>query len=86
MQRIIGQILLLLDLDLGRVAGADHRYATVELGKPLLELPSVIVGGRRIDLLADLRNACVYIAPGADVVDDRGVALVDSDLLGPASM
>jgi len=86
MQRIIGQILLLLDLDLGRVAGADHRYATVELGKPLLELPSVIVGGRRIDLLADLRNACVYIALGADVVDDRCVVLVDNDLLGPARM
>ncbi len=85
MERIISHILLLY-LDLGRVAGADHRYTTGELGKPLLELPSVIVGGRLIALLANLRNACVYIALGADVVDDRGVALVDSDVLGSASM
>src|SRR2546422_486835 len=50
-------VLLLLDLDPGRAADADHRAAAGELGEPLLELLAVVVGGRLLDLRLDLADA-----------------------------
>ena len=37
-ERVVDAVLLLLDLDLGRAADADHRDAAGELGQPLLQL------------------------------------------------
>ena len=50
-QRVFDAILLLLDLDFGRAADADHRNAAGELGKPLLQLFFIVVGGGFLDLL-----------------------------------
>jgi hypothetical protein len=56
MQRVIDSILLLLDLDLGRAADADHCNAGRELGEPLPQLLFVVVGRRLIDQRLDLRE------------------------------
>src|SRR5262249_13225232 len=49
MHRVIDAILALLPLDLGGAADADHRDAARELGKPLLQLLAVVVGGGLLD-------------------------------------
>src|SRR5262249_43650914 len=81
---IIDPVLALLHLDLGRTADADHRYAAGELGKPLLQLLAVIVGGRLPNLRLDLRNATLDVLLLAGAADDRGVLLLDRHLLGLA--
>src|SRR5215208_6624675 len=82
MHRIVDAVLLLLHLDLGRTADADHRDAARELGQTLLKLLLVIVGGSLLDLRLDLPDASfdVGLLPGA--VDDRGVLLLDAHALG----
>src|SRR5206468_1721620 len=42
---VFDAVLLLLDLDLGRAADADHRDAAGELGQTLLQLLTVVVRG-----------------------------------------
>src|SRR3989344_5314421 len=81
-ERVVDAVLLLLDLDLGRAADTDHRDTARELGEPPLKLLAVVVAGRGLDLLADLRDAGVDIRLRADAVDDRRIILVDDDLLG----
>src|SRR3546814_15240053 len=85
MQRIVDPVFLLLDLDFGRTADADHRDTAGKLGEPFLQLLAVIIAGGRLDLLADLRDAAVDVGLGTDAVDDRGVVLVDRDFLGARS-
>src|SRR3546814_2572642 len=42
MQRIVDPVFLLLDLDFGRTADADHRDTAGKLGEPFLQLLAVI--------------------------------------------
>jgi hypothetical protein len=41
MHGVVDAILALLDLHFGRAADSDHRYATGELGEPLLQLLAI---------------------------------------------
>ena len=83
-ERVVDAVLLLLDLDLGRAADADHRDAAGELGQTLLQLLLVVVRGGLLDLRLDLRDAALDVGLVAGAVDDRGVLLVDADPLGLA--
>jgi len=83
-ERVLDAVLLLLDLDLGRAADADHRDAARELGETLLQLLAVIVGGGLLDLRLDLPDARLDVLALAGAGDDRGLLLLDDDLLGPA--
>src|SRR5215469_2327069 len=84
MHRVVDAILALLHLDFGGAADADHRDAARELGKPLLQLLAVVVGGGLLDLRLDLGDAVLDVFLLARAVDDRGVLLVDHHLLGAA--
>src|SRR6266699_1515970 len=84
MHRVIHAILALLDLDLGRATNADHRDAAGELGETLLQLLAVVVRGGFLDLRLDLAHPRLDVGLLAGAVDDRGVFLVDHDLLGAA--
>ena len=83
-ERVLDAVLLLLHLDLGRAADADHRDAARELGEPLLQLLLVVVGGGLLDLRLDLGDAGLDVLLLAGAVDDRGLFLLDDDLLGAA--
>src|SRR5690606_5556744 len=83
-QRVIHAILLFLDLDLGCTADADDGNAAGQLGKTLLELLAVVVGGGLLDLLLDLGDATLDLGLLAGAVDDRGVLLLDAHALGAA--
>ena len=85
-QRVFDAGLLFLHLDLGRSADLDHGDAAGELGNALLELLLVVVGGGFFDLLADLLDAALDVRALAGAVDDRGVFLLDDDLLGLAEI
>src|SRR5579883_2089093 len=63
---------------------ADHRDAARELRQPLLQLLAVIVRGGLHDLRADLVAAALDVLGRARTLDDRGVLLLDQDLLGLA--
>ena len=82
-QRVVDAILLLLDLDLGRAADADHRDAAGELGEPLLQLLAVVVRRRLLDLGLDLADAAVDVGLLAGALDDGGRLLLDPDPLRP---
>ena len=62
-QGVVDAVLLLLHLDLGRAADADHRDAACELGETLLELLTVVVRGGLLDLRLDLRHAGLDVLP-----------------------
>ena len=83
-QRVVDAVLLLLDLDLGRAADADHRDAAGELGQTLLQLLLVVVRGGLLDLRLDLVDAGLDVLLLAGAVDDRGVLLLDAHPLGAA--
>src|SRR4029079_8115544 len=81
--------LLLLHLGLGRSADLDHGDAADQLGEALLELFAVVVGGRLLDLVADLLDAAGDRLAALGVVavgDDRRLVLGDDDLLGVAEV
>src|ERR1700757_385803 len=81
-ERVLDPVLLLLHLDLGGAADADHRDAARELGQPLLQLLAVIVGRGLLDLRLDLADAGLDVLLLAGAVDDRRLLLLDDDLLG----
>src|SRR5262249_27226422 len=83
-ERVFDAVLLLLHLDLGRAADADHRDAARELCEPLLQLLAVIFGGRLLDLLLDLAATRLDVLLFAGAVDARVLFLLDDDLLGAA--
>ena len=56
-ERVIDAVLALLDLDFGGAADLDDGNTAGELGKPLLQLLAIIVGGRLLDLRLDLVDA-----------------------------
>src|SRR5580693_9181104 len=82
--RSVAPLLLLLDLDLGCAADADHRDATGELRQPFLQFFAVVVRSRLLDLLLDLRYAALDVLFLAGAVDDRRVLLLDAHPLGLA--
>ena len=89
MHRVFDAGLLFLHLGLGGRADLDDRDAADELREALLELLAVVVGGRLVDLGADLldpaRDRVLLLLVGS-VRDDRRVFLVDRDLLGVAEV
>ena len=80
-QRLLDARLLLLHLDLGRRADADHRDDADQLRQPLLQLLTVVVRRRLLDLGADLLDAALDVGLLAGAVDDLRVVLVDDDAL-----
>ena len=82
--RVLDPILLFLHLDLGRTADADHRDAASKFRQTLLKLLLVVVGGRLLDLRLDLADARLDVGLLAGAIDDRGVFLLDANLLGLA--
>ena len=84
--RVLDPRLLLLHLGLGRGPDLDHRHAAHELRQPLLELLAVVVGRRLVDLGAQLLDPALDVLGLARPLDDRGVVLVDRDLLGLAEV
>src|SRR6266568_2091690 len=84
MHRVVDEILALLHLDLGGAADPDDCNAAGELGQPLLQFLAVVVGGRLLDLLADLGATALDIRLLAGAVDDCRVLLLDAQLLALA--
>src|SRR5437660_1426714 len=78
--------LLFLQFGFGGCADLDDGDAADQLGKALLELFLVIVTGGVFDLRADLLHAAFDVRRLAGPFDDRGVVLVDGDLLGAAEV
>ena len=79
--------LLLLHVGFGVGADRDDRHAAGQLGQPLLELllSYSLVG--LLDLACEsARSASAMSSLLAGAFDDRGVVLVDGDLLGPAEL
>jgi chaperonin GroEL len=80
--RVLDAVLALLELDLGRRSGLDHRNAAGQLGQPLLQLLAVVVGVRVFDLDADLVDPALDLLRIAGALDDGGLVLGDDDLAG----
>ena len=85
-QRVLDAVLLLLQLGLGRGADLDDGHAAGQLGQPLLQLLAVEVGGRRLDLGADLLDAALDRGLVARALDDGGVVLGRDDAAGAAEI
>ena len=66
------------DIDDGHTAG--------ELGQAFLELLAVVIGGRFLDLAADLVHAALDISSLAVTFDDSGIILIDDDGLCAAEI
>src|SRR5712672_216360 len=79
---VLNASFLFLQLGFGCRAHLDDRNAANQLGKALLELFLVVVGGGVLDLLADLLDAAFDFGGLAAAFNDGGVVLVDDDLLG----
>ena len=86
MQCVLDACLLLLHLDFGASTDLDHGHAAGELGNALLQFFTVVVGGRFLDLHADLLDARFDVLLVARTVDDRGVVLVHGHALGRAQV
>ena len=84
MQGVFHAGLLLLHLALGRGPDIDLGHAAGQLGQPLFQLLAIVVAGGVLDLAADLLDAALDVRALAAAFDDRGVVLVDDDLLRPA--
>ncbi len=83
---VLNASFLFLELGFGGRANLDDGDAADKLGKALLELLLVVVGGGVFDLLADLLDAALDFRRLAGAFDDGGVVLVDGDLLGAAEV
>jgi len=83
---VLDASLLFLELGFGGRTDLDDGDAADKLGEALLELLAVVVGGGVFDLLANLLDAAFDISGLARAFNDRGVVLVNSDLLGLAEV
>src|SRR5262249_28679864 len=86
MHGILNAILALLPLDFRGAADADHCNTTCELGQPLLQLLTVIVGRGLLDLRLDLGDTRLNVGLLACTAHDRGVLLLDCHLLARPSI
>src|SRR6267154_601393 len=78
--------LLFLQFGFGGRAYFNDGDAADQLGKALLELFLVVIAGGVFDLRADLLHTAFDVRGLAGAFDDRGVVLVDGDLLGAAEI
>src|SRR5207302_2791826 len=78
--------LLFLQFGFGGCADLDDGDAADQLGKALLELFLVVVAGGVFDLRADLLHTAFDVRGLAGAFDNRGVVLVDGDLLRAAEI
>src|SRR5688500_15186207 len=85
-QRVFDAGLLLFHFDLGGSADLDHGNTAGELRNTLLELLFVVVRRGFFSLLTDRLDARLDVRGLAGAVDDRGVFLLDDDLLGIAEI
>src|SRR5690606_33960905 len=81
-QRVVDAVLALLHFDFRSAADLDHRNTAGQLGQAFLQLLTVVVAGRGLDLRADLLDPGLDVGLVAGTIDDRGVVLVDGDALG----
>src|SRR5262249_9662121 len=82
--RVLDARLLLFPLALGRRAALEDRDAADQLREPLLQLFTIVVGRRVLDLRADLLDAAFDGVRHARAFDDGRVVFVDDDFLGLA--
>src|SRR5262249_29861929 len=83
---IFDSSLLLLQLGLGSRTYLDHRHASNELRKSLLELLAIVVGCGVLDLRSDLLYATFNFSRLAGSFDDGRVVLINHDFLGTAEI
>ena len=86
MERVLDPRLFLLHLGLGCGADIDHGHSADDLGQPLLELFLVVIRGGLFDLGLDLLDPALDLGRVSRAFDDRGVVLVNADLLRPAEV
>src|ERR1035438_4526251 len=86
MHRIFHARLRFFHFGFGRGSYFDHRYATDQLGQPLLQLLAVVVAGGLFDLSTNFFYAALHLTGLAFAFDDGGVVLVDGDFLGLAEI
>ena len=79
-ERVLDAQLLFLHFGLGRSADLDDRNTAGQLGQALLQLLLVVLGGRRLDLGVDLRDAGLDVVLGPGALDDGRGLLRDLDL------
>jgi len=84
MQRILDAGFLFLHFRLGGGPDIDHGHTAGQLRQALLELLAVVVGGRLLDLPADLADPALDVGGLARSFHNRGVLLVHVDPLGAA--
>src|SRR3990167_9552138 len=84
MQRVFHARLLLFHFHLGRRPNLDHGDTAGELGRALLQLFLVVVGGGLLDLGLELLDASFDVLLLAGAIDNGGVFLVHRDTLGGA--
>ena len=73
-------MLALLELDLGGCADLDDCNAAGQLGQALLQLLTVVVAVRLVDLGTDLVHATLDLLLVACALDDGRLVLGDDDL------
>ncbi|NYJ09541.1 hypothetical protein GGI64_000560 [Rhizobium leguminosarum] len=79
MQRIVDAILLFLDPNFGGTADADDGDAAGQLGKPLLQLFTIVIAAGFLDLGPNLLDAAVNLGLPANAIDDGGVFFLGRD-------
>src|SRR5437660_150408 len=76
----IDAVLALLEFDLGRGPYLDDRNTAGQLRQTLLQLLTVIVRVRVLDLATDLADAAGDLVGFTGTLDDRGLVLGDDNL------
>ena len=81
-KRIFDAMLLLFEFGLGRGTDLDHRNATGELRKTLLQLLAIEVRIGVLDLLFDHLDAALDVGRFTRAIDDRGLFFRHGHALG----
>src|SRR6185436_13350865 len=84
--RIFNARFLLFHFGLSCSTNFDHRNAADELREALLKFLAIVVGSGVVDLRTQSFDATFDVILLAVAFDDRGVVLVDRDLLGTAEI
>ena len=82
MQSVFDAGLLFLHFALGGCTDVDLGNAAGELGQTLFELLAIVVAAGVFNLAANLIDPSLDLACLACTFDNRGVVLIDDDLLG----
>src|SRR6056297_1899947 len=81
-ESIIEPVFFLFHLHFGSSSDINHSHTTCQFGKAFLQLLTVIVRGRILDLLTNLVDPCFDHLLITGTVYNRGVLLINGDLLG----